>query len=212
MVPALKASSRAATTWSVSTASQMTRVSITDCPFVVHVGHVGWTADDRAVAVSGGAPLGEVRFGGAWLRRRRCCRALLAGTVVARRPVDGRFTVVRVGGRSRGPGGQEPWADRAAGPLTVGRGVRKAAGPTPAPATARRSRSANGAFVVSGPGGGSGGGRELEKTRARYGLLAVVVSNVAIAMVAIFGLWRQASHPVGPHGACTGPPGVILKL
>ncbi|MGW1722771.1 hypothetical protein ACWCQK_07545 [Streptomyces sp. NPDC002306] len=31
---------------------------------------------------------------------------------------------------------------------------------------------------------------ELEKNRARYGLLAVVVSNLAIAGVAIFGVWR----------------------
>ncbi|MEV6741088.1 hypothetical protein AB0N14_30900 [Streptomyces sp. NPDC051104] len=31
---------------------------------------------------------------------------------------------------------------------------------------------------------------ELEKTRARYGLLAVIISNVAIAGVAIFGVWR----------------------
>ncbi|MEU9383536.1 hypothetical protein AB0D38_22230 [Streptomyces sp. NPDC048279] len=31
---------------------------------------------------------------------------------------------------------------------------------------------------------------ELEKVRARYGLLAVVVSNLAIAAVAVFGVWR----------------------
>ncbi|MFF3911353.1 hypothetical protein ACFYZJ_36675 [Streptomyces sp. NPDC001848] len=31
---------------------------------------------------------------------------------------------------------------------------------------------------------------ELEKTRARYGLLAVIISNLAIAGVAIFGVWR----------------------
>jgi hypothetical protein len=31
---------------------------------------------------------------------------------------------------------------------------------------------------------------EVEKTRARYGLLAVIVSNLAIAGVAIFGVWR----------------------
>ncbi|MEU3514083.1 hypothetical protein ABZ770_02075 [Streptomyces sp. NPDC006654] len=31
---------------------------------------------------------------------------------------------------------------------------------------------------------------ELEKTRARYGLLAVVVSNLAIAAVAVFGVWQ----------------------
>ncbi|MEU9454600.1 hypothetical protein [Streptomyces sp. NPDC048277] len=31
---------------------------------------------------------------------------------------------------------------------------------------------------------------QLEKTRARYGLLAVVISNVAITGVAIFGVWR----------------------
>ncbi|MFI0810986.1 hypothetical protein [Streptomyces echinatus] len=31
---------------------------------------------------------------------------------------------------------------------------------------------------------------ELEKDRARYGLLAVVVSNLAIAGVAIFGVWQ----------------------
>ncbi|AOR33446.1 hypothetical protein BFF78_22375 [Streptomyces fodineus] len=34
------------------------------------------------------------------------------------------------------------------------------------------------------------GDTELEKNRARYGLLAVVVSNLAIAGVAIFGVWR----------------------
>ncbi|MFF7190013.1 hypothetical protein ACFZAR_33370 [Streptomyces sp. NPDC008222] len=31
---------------------------------------------------------------------------------------------------------------------------------------------------------------ELEKDRARYGLLAVIISNLAIAGVAIFGVWR----------------------
>ncbi|MFI1367307.1 hypothetical protein [Streptomyces griseochromogenes] len=31
---------------------------------------------------------------------------------------------------------------------------------------------------------------ELEKVRARYGLLAVVISNLAIAAVAIIGVWR----------------------
>lgn len=31
---------------------------------------------------------------------------------------------------------------------------------------------------------------ELEKDRARYGLLAVVISNLAIAGVAVFGVWR----------------------
>ncbi|MEU9443193.1 hypothetical protein AB0D42_20180 [Streptomyces sp. NPDC048304] len=31
---------------------------------------------------------------------------------------------------------------------------------------------------------------EVEKTRARYGLLAVIVSNLAIAGVAIVGVWR----------------------
>ncbi|MFF4508352.1 hypothetical protein [Streptomyces sp. NPDC001401] len=31
---------------------------------------------------------------------------------------------------------------------------------------------------------------ELEKDRARYGLLSVVISNLAIAGVAIFGVWR----------------------
>ncbi|GGS59644.1 MULTISPECIES: hypothetical protein [Streptomyces] len=31
---------------------------------------------------------------------------------------------------------------------------------------------------------------ELEKDRARYGLLAVVVSNLAIAAVAVVGVWR----------------------
>ncbi|MFE9098003.1 hypothetical protein [Streptomyces sp. NPDC007264] len=31
---------------------------------------------------------------------------------------------------------------------------------------------------------------ELERNRARYGLLAVVVTNLAIAGVAIFGVWR----------------------
>ncbi|MER6423221.1 hypothetical protein [Streptomyces sp. NPDC001137] len=34
------------------------------------------------------------------------------------------------------------------------------------------------------------GDAELEKSRARYGLLAVVISNLAIAGVAIFGVWR----------------------
>ncbi|MEV6762211.1 hypothetical protein AB0N16_16530 [Streptomyces sp. NPDC051105] len=31
---------------------------------------------------------------------------------------------------------------------------------------------------------------QLEKDRARYGLLAVVISNLAIALVAVFGVWR----------------------
>ncbi|MFD5520482.1 hypothetical protein [Streptomyces sp. NPDC127066] len=31
---------------------------------------------------------------------------------------------------------------------------------------------------------------ELEKDRARYGLIAVVMSNLAIAGVAVFGVWR----------------------
>ncbi|MFF7986572.1 hypothetical protein ACFZDK_47085 [Streptomyces sp. NPDC007901] len=31
---------------------------------------------------------------------------------------------------------------------------------------------------------------QLEKSRARYGLLAVVISNLAIAAVAVFGVWR----------------------
>jgi hypothetical protein len=31
---------------------------------------------------------------------------------------------------------------------------------------------------------------ELEKDRARYGLLAVVISNLSIVGVAIFGVWR----------------------
>jgi hypothetical protein len=31
---------------------------------------------------------------------------------------------------------------------------------------------------------------ELEKDRARYGLLAVIISNLAISGVAIFGVWR----------------------
>ncbi|WP_030348840.1 hypothetical protein [Streptomyces sp. NRRL S-1022] len=31
---------------------------------------------------------------------------------------------------------------------------------------------------------------ELEKDRARYGLLAVVVSNLAVAAVAVVGVWR----------------------
>ncbi|MGW7408031.1 hypothetical protein ACWGI9_30750 [Streptomyces sp. NPDC054833] len=31
---------------------------------------------------------------------------------------------------------------------------------------------------------------ELEKDRARYGLLAVVISNLVIAGVAIFGVWQ----------------------
>ncbi|BCM68256.1 MULTISPECIES: hypothetical protein [Streptomyces] len=33
-------------------------------------------------------------------------------------------------------------------------------------------------------------GNDLEKDRARYGLLAVVVSNLAIAAVAVFGVWQ----------------------
>ncbi|MFF4209027.1 hypothetical protein ACFYZE_06580 [Streptomyces sp. NPDC001796] len=31
---------------------------------------------------------------------------------------------------------------------------------------------------------------DLEKTRARYGLLAVITTNLAIAGVAAFGVWR----------------------
>ncbi|KOV75089.1 MULTISPECIES: hypothetical protein [Streptomyces] len=31
---------------------------------------------------------------------------------------------------------------------------------------------------------------ELEKDRARYGLLAVVISNLSIAAVAAFGVWQ----------------------
>ncbi|MFD3588861.1 hypothetical protein [Streptomyces sp. NPDC058683] len=31
---------------------------------------------------------------------------------------------------------------------------------------------------------------QLEKVRARYGMLAVVISNLAIAGVAVFGVWR----------------------
>ncbi len=31
---------------------------------------------------------------------------------------------------------------------------------------------------------------ELEKDRARYGLLAVAISNLSIAAVAAFGVWR----------------------
>ncbi|MER5520066.1 hypothetical protein [Streptomyces sp. NPDC002763] len=31
---------------------------------------------------------------------------------------------------------------------------------------------------------------QLEKDRARYGLLAVVISNLSIALVAVFGVWR----------------------
>ncbi|MEU4034026.1 hypothetical protein [Streptomyces collinus] len=34
------------------------------------------------------------------------------------------------------------------------------------------------------------GDTDLEKYRARYGLMAVVISNLAIAAVAIFGVWR----------------------
>ncbi|AYN43737.1 hypothetical protein D9753_18615 [Streptomyces dangxiongensis] len=34
------------------------------------------------------------------------------------------------------------------------------------------------------------GDTDLEKLRARYGLLAIVTSNSAIAAVAIFGVWR----------------------
>ncbi|GHK03778.1 hypothetical protein SY2F82_55750 [Streptomyces sp. Y2F8-2] len=40
------------------------------------------------------------------------------------------------------------------------------------------------------PGASAMQDTELEKTRARYGLLAVIISNVAIAVVAIFGVWR----------------------
>jgi len=36
----------------------------------------------------------------------------------------------------------------------------------------------------------AGGVVEMEKDRARYGLLAVVISNIAIAGVVIFGVWR----------------------
>ncbi|WP_208033065.1 hypothetical protein [Streptomyces cyanogenus] len=38
----------------------------------------------------------------------------------------------------------------------------------------------------------AGAGRDtaLEKDRARYGLLAVVTSNLAIAAVAVIGVWR----------------------
>ncbi|MEU0253751.1 hypothetical protein ABZ299_14860 [Streptomyces sp. NPDC006184] len=39
-------------------------------------------------------------------------------------------------------------------------------------------------------GTGAIGDADLEKIRARYGLLAVVISNLAIAAVAIFGVWR----------------------
>ncbi|MFC4505706.1 MULTISPECIES: hypothetical protein [Streptomyces] len=35
-----------------------------------------------------------------------------------------------------------------------------------------------------------GGDIELEKARARFGLLAVVVSNLAIAAIAAFGVWQ----------------------
>ncbi|MFF5024248.1 hypothetical protein ACWCPJ_19615 [Streptomyces collinus] len=34
------------------------------------------------------------------------------------------------------------------------------------------------------------GDADLEKYRARYGLMAVVISNCAIAAVAAFGVWR----------------------
>ncbi|MCF1511893.1 hypothetical protein LZ604_30615 [Streptomyces glomeratus] len=34
------------------------------------------------------------------------------------------------------------------------------------------------------------GDLELEQDRARYGMLAVIMSNLAIAGVAIFGVWR----------------------
>jgi uncharacterized transporter YbjL len=43
---------------------------------------------------------------------------------------------------------------------------------------------------MSGSEAGAIRDTELEKDRARYGLLAVVVSNLAIAGVAIFGVWR----------------------
>ncbi|MFF4314653.1 hypothetical protein ACWDFR_30710 [Streptomyces sp. 900105755] len=35
---------------------------------------------------------------------------------------------------------------------------------------------------------------QLEKVRARYGLLAVVISNLAIAGVAVFGVWRLSGN------------------
>ncbi|GGP31735.1 hypothetical protein [Streptomyces capoamus] len=40
--------------------------------------------------------------------------------------------------------------------------------------------------------GETGGNRDidLEKDRARYGLLAVVISNLAIAAIAVVGVWR----------------------
>ncbi|MGW1911933.1 hypothetical protein ACWCQS_14700 [Streptomyces sp. NPDC002076] len=34
------------------------------------------------------------------------------------------------------------------------------------------------------------GDTQLEKVRARYGLLAIVISNLAIVTVAIIGVWR----------------------
>ncbi|MEU9474164.1 hypothetical protein [Streptomyces sp. NPDC048191] len=43
---------------------------------------------------------------------------------------------------------------------------------------------------MSSSGTGVAQDTDVEKTRARYGLLAVIVSNLAIAGVAIFGVWR----------------------
>ncbi|MFB0616512.1 hypothetical protein [Streptomyces sp. AGS-58] len=43
---------------------------------------------------------------------------------------------------------------------------------------------------MSRNGTGAIGDADLEKIRARYGMLAVVISNLAIAAVAIFGVWR----------------------
>ena len=44
---------------------------------------------------------------------------------------------------------------------------------------------------------------ELEKDRARFGLLAVVISNLAIAGVAIFGVWRLDSDKAVIVGVLT---------
>jgi len=41
-----------------------------------------------------------------------------------------------------------------------------------------------------GTGAAMGRDVELEKDRARYGLLAVIVSNLAIAGTAVFGVWQ----------------------
>ena len=48
----------------------------------------------------------------------------------------------------------------------------------------------SGGGAMSREQGGAASDTELEKIRARYGLLAVLMSNLAIAGVAVFGVWR----------------------